>query len=76
VAQAEKLLPNKHEALSSNPSITKNNNNKQTKTSHLFFFFFFFFGSLNSGLRACRAGILLLEPHLQHPLPNFKIKKE
>jgi hypothetical protein len=33
-----------------------------------FFFFFFFFlwdWSLNSGLSACKAGTLLLEPHLQ-----------
>jgi hypothetical protein len=32
---------------------------------HLFIYVLVVFGGLNSGLHACKAGTLLLEPHLQ-----------
>jgi hypothetical protein len=73
VAQTIEHLPNKCEALSSKPTAAKQQQPQQkslfSKVSSLFSIPFIFSPVvMNSGLHACKAGTLLLEPHLQSVL--------
>jgi hypothetical protein len=77
--QKQKDWWSKHEILSSNPSVTKNKKGgrgvERAPYGRFFcavikwdVFFFWWDGGLNLGLLACKAGVLLLEPHLESVL--------